>query len=316
MDIARDIARQLPVRVGVLTKAERGYALAAGTLDKVYKSAPVEVRPEMSVAEAFAIISAACLKHFRLNEDLLVRERDALALHQARVAMRRLRSALSLFRPALLDEAFPRIREELRWFTSGLGEARNLDVFLKACGQDDVEAKEQLLTQRERAYDGVIETIGSRRFRLLMIEIVVWAETGDWRDGRKARAPIRSFASRRLDRLWQKVAERGAKLTELDDEERHRLRIDVKKLRYGAEFMGALYAPGASGQKQFVRQLEKLQEQLGHLNDMATARLMVTTLEPGVETEPSVDTSAEAAAALSRARDAMARLTKSGPYWS
>lgn len=312
--IARQLGEEVPLRLGVLTKAERGYALADGTLDRVAKAAPVEIRPEMSVAQAFAVVAYACLKHFRLNEDLLVRERDPAALHQARVAMRRLRSALSLFRPVLLDQSFAPLREELRWFTAQLGEARNLDVFIERSGDNPASAAEQLRNERERAYDEVIAVIGSKRFRLLMIDFVAWTETGKWREHRKAQAPIASFASKRLERLWQKIIERGADLEQLSEEERHRVRIDVKKMRYATEFMGALY-PRTSAYKRFVRALEKLQEQLGYLNDLATARLLTTSLEPNLEGHVQADDGNAAIKHLAAAQKAFRKLIGLDHFW-
>ena len=65
--IAREIAGQIPVRIGVLSKAERGFALAAGKLDKVHKAGTVAVEADMTIAEAFTVIANDCLQHYRLN---------------------------------------------------------------------------------------------------------------------------------------------------------------------------------------------------------------------------------------------------------
>ena len=56
------------------------------------------LRPNLSVAEAFQIIARACVRHFRLNEPLLIASRSAEPLHQARVAIRRLRCGAILVR--------------------------------------------------------------------------------------------------------------------------------------------------------------------------------------------------------------------------
>jgi triphosphatase len=122
---ARHLADEVPVRIGVLSKAERGFSLSEDLLSKPSKAPPVALRQDMTVAQGFAAISQSCLKHFRLNEPLIVQSRDPVALHQARVALRRLRSASSLFRPALVDTEFPRLREELRWFTGQLSWAKH-----------------------------------------------------------------------------------------------------------------------------------------------------------------------------------------------
>ena len=134
---ARRLSERVPVRLGVLTKAERGARLSAGKSRKVTKSEAVDINSRMTVAEAFGVIVSACIKHYRLNEPLVIRDSKVEALHQARVAMRRLRSALTLFKPAIEDVEFEHLRQELRWFTGELGDARNIDVYSERELADD-----------------------------------------------------------------------------------------------------------------------------------------------------------------------------------
>ncbi|HUD90898.1 inorganic triphosphatase, partial [Sphingobium sp.] len=125
--IARRIDGAMPVRPGVLTKSERGYRLR-DVLPEAYKAEPVRLDPGMKASEAFIHITQACLRHYRLNEGVLLEGYEPKALHQARVAVRRLRSALSLFKPILLETDIQRFRDELRWLAGMLGQARDLDV--------------------------------------------------------------------------------------------------------------------------------------------------------------------------------------------
>jgi triphosphatase len=81
---ARKIVRQAPAKIGVMTKSERGFALADKKRDAPSKAAPVVLGERMSVAEGFATVAAACLKHFRMNEPLLIARHDVEALHQMR----------------------------------------------------------------------------------------------------------------------------------------------------------------------------------------------------------------------------------------
>jgi inorganic triphosphatase YgiF len=294
--LARELGRAAPLRLGVLTKAERGYRLADGSAGKVLKAEPIELRPEMSAAEGFAAIAYACLRHFRLNEDLVVAKRDPGALHQARVAMRRLRSAFTLFRPAIADEAYQQLREEVRWFTDQLGDARNLDVLLKRFGsQKGNEAerlKDRLGKEREAAYAQVLNALASERLRMLMIDLVGWIETGSWREANDmARLPLPDYGRVQLDKRWRKVKKGGKALGQLDPEPRHQLRIEVKKLRYAVEFLASLTRGEAAlqRQKQFVAALEEMQEELGELNDIETARTLLENLLPGAEDAALVD---------------------------
>lgn len=267
---ARRLSDHVPLRLGVLTKAERGFLLSKGALDKISKAGPVSVKDSMTVAEAFELIVHDCLKHYRLNEPLVVRDRKAAALHQTRVAMRRLRSAFSLFRPAIEDVEFQHLRHEVRWFTGQLGDARNLDVYLERHLDEDERAR--LMRQREKAYEDVADAINSHKFRRLLVDLVGWTAIGSWRSGKLASRPVKSFASGRLDKLWRSIAGAGRDVAHMDESTRHGLRIQVKKMRYAIEFLGSLYRSFPGAEKRFATAVEQLQESLGKLNDMATAK--------------------------------------------
>jgi inorganic triphosphatase YgiF len=325
IDAARSLVKDVPLKIGVMTKAERGFALANGGLDKAAKAGRVGVSPEMDVAAGLAAIVHACLRHFRLNEPLVVARRDPAALHQARVAMRRLRSAFSLFGSAAGDEEFGRLREELRWFTGQLGDARNLDVFLKRLpyGRDTKLFRKRLEAARRDAYDRVLEALASKRMRLMMLDLVAWVELGRWRSGKAAAAPLADFAEAQLDRRWRKVKKRGRDIAGVDPEARHRLRIDIKKLRYAVEFMAGLQAEEGRN-KAFAGGLEAMQESLGELNDMETARELIAGLPKEVRAAApasafaALDPGEQAArteALIADAQAGHARLKEAGPFW-
>jgi len=306
---ARRIADHVPVRLSVLTKADRGYLLSSGALGKVAKSGKVRVHTGMTVAEAFEVVVHNCLKHYRLNEPLVIRKCKAEALHQCRVAMRRLRSAFTLFRPAVEDVEFQHLRHELRWFTSQLGDARNLDVYLQ---RELPEAERaELIAERDRAYDAVADVMNAARFRRLLIDIAGWTALGAWRGGKVARRSIGTFANARLDKLWHSIANAGHNIVQMDETTRHGLRIEVKKLRYGTEFFQGLYPHAQIAEKQFSAAMEELQEFLGNLNDLANARGMT-----GASTEDDwLIGSYEERAYLKSAEESFRALKRVGPFW-
>ena len=316
LDLALRLAEHVPLRLGVLSKAERGFALAEGRLDKVSKAGNLDLRETMDVAEGFTAIVHACLRHFRLNEAFVAQRREPEALHQARVAMRRLRSAFSLFRPAIADDEYERLREELRWFTGTLGDARNLDVFLERRDDSLGLARAALVAARERAYDDAIEALDSRRLRTLMIALVAWTEAGDWRRRRRARAPLADFARARLDRLWRKLSQGGGDLAALEEEERHRLRIEIKKLRYAVEFLAGLYGSASLPRKRFAAALEEMQESLGRLNDIATERTLIARLGLAADNVATAQADPEEEARhIAEAQLHFAELMRIGPLW-
>ncbi|WP_245841859.1 CHAD domain-containing protein [Sphingomonas lenta] len=303
--LARMLADAAPVRLGMLTKAERGYRLLDRAADKPVKGAQAAIAPDAGTGEAFAAIAGACLRQFRLNEDLLLRAQDPDALHQARVALRRLRSALSIFRRVVADNRFEHLRGELRWLAATLGEARDLDVLLARTGRRDA-----LGEARAAAYARVAEALGSVRARTLMLDLAEWLAVGAWRtapaDAAAVARPARDFAEETLDRLRRRLKKRGKDLRHVDDETRHEVRIDAKKLRYAAEFFAGLF-PGDKRKRRarrFIGAMQDLQAHLGDLNDIATAPVVLARLGVAVEPAPAhdrerlIDAAAEAYDAL------------------
>jgi CHAD domain-containing protein len=126
-----------------------------------------------------------------------------------------------------------------------------------------------------------MEALGSQRLRMMMLELVAWIETGKWRSANgMAALPLAEFASGRLDKRWRKVKKGGAALTQPEAEPRHQLRIEIKKLRYAVEFLASLTKDkeAIAKQERFVSALEEMQEQLGELNDVETARILLSNL--------------------------------------
>lgn len=314
--LARDLGAHATLRMGVMSKSERGFRLLEGRTAAARKAEKVRLRESMSIAGAFAVIVQSCLRHFRLNEPLVAGKRNAAALHQARVAMRRLRSALTLFKPAVPDPEFDRIRSELRWFTGQLGEARNLDVIIAAQStlepRADPDTLAQLRAARRDAYARVRSALGEPRLPRLILDLVAWAEAGDWRMSDAAAAPIPPFARGKLDNGWKRVRKRGRDIGAQTPEERHRRRIEIKKLRYAAEFFAALTPKEARRhQKAFLGELQSLQETLGQLNDLETTR----QLAPHLLERDEAQVERESARLVEQARQGHQALVELGHYW-
>lgn len=280
VDIARRIADEAPVKLAVLSKAERGFALSRRKSPKWVKAASVELHERMNTAQAFGVIVGSCLRHFRLNEPLVAEHRNKEALHQTRVAIRRLRSALALFRPAIAGGECERIEAELKWFLAESGDARNLDVYLESDLLDD--QRRFILERRDDAYDRAIAATDSSRFRRLTLDVLGWSVAGEWRSRRLARQPIKTFINRRVGRLWSKVSRFGP-VASMGERRRHRFRIRVKSLRYALEFADQIQHSRAKRQRKFERNIRRLQESLGSLQDIVTARALVA-INPWLDT--------------------------------
>lgn len=300
------IARRIPVRLAVHSKSEHGRALASGKCDGPAKASSIALHDSATVEDGFRTILLACLRHFRLNEPLLVRDGDAEALHQLRVAIRRLRTVLWLFKPATKGREHEGLNKELASLTRELGAARNIDVILASMVRGD-PARSQLEKDRRQLYAKIVRKLDSLKFRNFIIEILAWAHSGDWRFGKRASRPLMPFAIKRLDRLWDRIESRATELAHLPVEQRHHLRIETKKIRYALEFLSELLKGGGKSHEKFVRAAEDVQDSLGLLNDLATRREILGVL-PGSPAKL-------AARHLRDARKAFREMERIGPYW-
>lgn len=286
--LARKLDAVVPTRLGVMTKAERGYALI-DTMTNVFKAESIALKADMTSAQAFQHVVQTCLRHFRRNEDLLSTGVQREALHQARVALRRLRSAFSIFEALLVDDVSAKLNDEMRWLASELGDARNLDVMLERAPLGELH--DRLETAHQLAYARVDEVLASSRVRRLMLHLAQWTASGAWLSESSASSirdqPSREFASAALDRFRQKVKKHGRDLAAVENEKRHKVRREAKKLRYASEFFTALFDRKRERRqyKHFVGVMEVLQEQLGALNDRAAASDVFTKL--GIVDGPS-----------------------------
>jgi triphosphatase len=284
--VAKTLAQVVPVQLAVSSKANRGYALLTAQKACAIKAAPVALPPEADVQSAFRIIAKACLYQLVANQSVMLTG-DTEALHQMRVALRRLRAAISLFSDMLTDPQTEALKAEFRWITGELGPARELEVFLQrvvkpVADREHHEPGIALVTRelRQRREDALVRAraaVESPRFRDLALDTAAWIEAGDWARnldddvGALRTRPVADAAAEQLRRRWKKILKSGKRLDALDPQRRHRLRIQAKKLRYAAEFFAAAFPRKKSlrRRKAFVASLERMQDALGDLNDIA-----------------------------------------------
>ncbi|MGE5720897.1 MAG: CHAD domain-containing protein [Sphingomonadales bacterium] len=325
-EIARELHESVPLRLGVLTKSERGERLASGKGGRAMKAEPIRLGADMTAGQAFQTIAFACIRHFRVNEPLVIAAHDIDALHQSRVALRRLRSSFSVFRPILAPDAARQFKDELRTLASKLGDARNLDVLIQRRGEELTrKSRRALIDRRGWAYDRAVEALRSPDARTMMIDLAEWLALGsfaEWHGAHEADRPVVPFSADTLDRFWKKVKRRGKHLTELDEDARHKLRIAAKKLRYSGEFFAQLYASETQIPRRnaFLAEMETLQDMLGALNDLVTERALERDLRkldimlPASKRDSAQDREA-VDALLAQAEASFARLQTIGPFW-
>lgn len=280
--LARRLAESEPLRLSFESKAERGFRLLSAAAPGPYGGEPPRLKREMTVAQAFAAIGARSLRQLTANVQTLRALRRPEALHQTRVAIRRLRTGFKLFEAAARDGDYERLAGELKWLGRELDQARDLDVMIADTFRPAAdrfhdqkglaELGKRMHEARGAAYDRALKALDSPRYLTLTLDLAAWLDSGDWRDpGGRASGAIGPFARQGLDRLRRQVKRRGQGLERLSPELRHKLRIRTKRLRYAVEFFGDLY-DGAPGRNKFTETLKALQDSLGCLNDLEVAR--------------------------------------------
>lgn len=302
--LALMLAEQVPLRVERRTKAERGYALAAGPAagpPPPRKAARIDYAPDATVEEVLEAIGRECLAHVAANEEAVLDGRGSEGVHQMRVALRRLRSALAVFGRIVPEGQRTALDRELRWLTDALGAGRDWDVFAEdllapvaealagdAAVEGPVEALRALVDEaRRRGREAAAEAVRSPRYAALLLTLSGWIQTRGWRsqpvseEAADLFRPAAELAGRLLDQRHRQARRRGAGFERLEAEPRHRVRIALKKLRYAAEFFRPLHEGGRRGKAyaRYHRRLAALQESLGHLNDVATAQRLIGGLE-------------------------------------
>jgi triphosphatase len=279
--LARRLAGAGDFTLSFTTKAARGDALAHPPRSFAHRFQPPALTPEMNAGLAFQRIAMACLRQIAANAERLRHRASPEVIHQLRVGLRRLRSAITSFKKVAADARLAAITAELKWLTGELDAARNLDVLLHGdyraavATMEDAEGLKglglRLRSARRMAYVRAAAAVESERFRRLLVDLLIWIQTGPWTvaeaSAKRRQQPIRRFAARELGRRSDRIAKRGRKLRELDAEARHKLRIEAKKLRYAADvFVGVFDRPKRA--RVFVEALKAVQDALGDLNDI------------------------------------------------
>jgi inorganic triphosphatase YgiF len=282
--MARQFERKTGAELDLRSKAERGYGLATGDEQIVFHAEDVELDEKMTTNEAFDVIALSTLRHFTSNADA-VRALDAEAIHQMRVGLRRLRAAISLFSDVLPTASTEEIKSELKWLTSELAPARAIDVFVTekiqplrrtADPKRGIRAIEKQFSARlEQAFRHARRALATPRYRKLPLDVLEWLESRKAGAAAESDTPIGEFAAKIMHRRVKKARKQGRDLAGLSALQRHKLRIKIKKIRYGVDFFRSLYPADAQDDlERLSDQLKKSQDALGALNDFIAHREM------------------------------------------
>lgn len=283
--LAESILDQVPVTLGLETKAARGYRLQSGEQIKPVKAAPISLPEECDVGQAFESVTAQHMALLRANEQAVLANEDPEGIHQFRVTLRRLRSLVRAYRDLTDELVYQHLREELRWLQGQFGPARDLDVFL---GETIAPIRQrftrvpglaQLIetaeTRRRTACHQAHDTLQTNRYVRLQLTIYRWLATGAWRRP-SATASLGGSATDFAARLLKKQNKKMRRLGQqgvIPEDELHELRVLGKQMRYLGDAFRSLYKPKQV--RRYHQHLASLQDCLGALNDAFVAdRLM------------------------------------------
>ena len=282
------LRRECGLQPATLSKFEAGLMAAGIGIPGPPDLGPVGVSPDSTLGElAYRVLrkeASAMLARVpgtRLGEDIE-------SLHQMRVATRRMRAGMDMFASVLPVRA-GRLRAELGWLAALLGEVRDLDIQLgrfddwtEEMPGDHREALDELADllagHRVQARRALLEALDSRRYERLVSGLVAMLVQGPSSRSTAGRAPAVTTMPELIEerhRAAGKAARRAKRTGAATDY--HRLRIRCKRLRYALEFASGLYDGELKG---FVRQMTRLQDALGSMQDAAVAssRLQVIAL--------------------------------------
>jgi triphosphatase len=186
--------------------------------------------------------------------------------HQLRVALRRVRVALRVFRPVMKKGSNDALAAAARDLGAIVGELRDADVLI-----DEIiapSARGPLVTAlnawRQEVRGRVRARLSAASAHAFAESLAADAATAVW--SKKTDLTLEAMMHAAIDDFRETVAQEGARLPHLAAVELHQLRKNVKALRYGTEL--AVAAGLATSES--VRPLKRMQDLLGYANDMAS----------------------------------------------
>lgn len=324
--LADDLAVRHGAALPPASLAAEALALAGHTLPPRRLGVPA-LPPGLAVGPAFAFVCAHLTDVVLHFAPLATNVTGSEPVHQMRVALRRLRSAIRLFRRAIACPALTDATAELRALGHALGPAREWDVFLAGAGPEAAAAipatpaMRRLLAaarrQRAAVYAALRAHLRGPEFRRLTITLALCARTQPWPPTPLAAAGLRDHTDGLLAKRWRRLLKSGTDITTLPIPQLHDLRLQAKRLRYAAEIVAPLH--GRHEASQFIGRLSALQECLGHLNDAATAARLMAELGPAGRGFAGGAVTGYVTAQASGARTEIAvrwhKLRKTKPFW-
>ena len=332
-DIAAVLVADLPARVTVASKAQRGYALASGATPEPRRARTVPLDPQVGTMQALAAIGGDCIAQLEVNAEALLGSNDPEFLHQIRVGWRRLRSLLKLAALLVPAEALAPLEAELDWLGTALGPARDCDVFAAETlpriaahfrGQPDiVRLRARVARRRRQLRAAARDALAAPRFQQLLLALgAFFVKLPGFSPAEGSGSLARDWIPPLLQERHRKLRKRIRHIHRLQAAERHRARVAAKKLRYAAEFFAPLFS--AKRAQEYIAALSKLQGALGRLHDLEVAARLLDESVPAAAAPDLAHArgivrgwlAASTAPELKKLREARRRFAQCEPFWN
>ena len=273
-------------------KSERKATARAEPPQRQRRDAIPRLNQMMACDTAFRIVARRYLGDLTANHEATCKG-DQVALHQMRIALTRLRTAILFFSPMVADTDQARIKRELKWLNTHLGVVRDLDVAIERLDAAVNKGRSQAIPdhrswnmKRADSHRRLARALRSARYRHLVKITSDWIENGPWsitkgkQATRERASSITSYGAGKLARWQQKLLKKSRRLPKMGTKERHRLRLLNKKLCYSIGFFEDLFLDkGFSRQQAALKCLRKAQRSLGQLNDDANSQSLAAALQ-------------------------------------
>lgn len=254
----------------VRSKAERGNLLALGqAASPAVHAKALTLNKDITAEQALKKIVENCLGQFLPNMAAIA---DGVAeaehIHQARVSLRRLRSALKHF-SSWSNEVNPLWEEQIAELFRQLGDTRDEDAIrtevlpiIKQYGSPEL-----LLPVSAKPLKELSILFTSSDTIKLLLDLLAFAYSEE--DSKNKRGGLKKHIKKSLDKLHHKVISNAEHFSELEVTQQHKIRKTAKQLRYCVEFISSLYSDKKV--QQYLKQLQPVQNTLGQYNDLFIA---------------------------------------------
>jgi len=246
----------------------------------------------LSVRPAVAALFSAALAQVEVNARGVTQSTDPEFLHQLRVGLRRLRTVRRAFR-------IPATKRRLRKFKPALAAARDWDVFCGWLENARVSPELKSLARRKRAAARrqAQQVLSSRAFDQFL------------RCARRCVHETKASPLKALGAFHRKALKTARRIDWQREEDRHALRIRIRRLRYACEFFAPFF-PGTQ-YAAYLKRVKALQDLLGELNDIAVARRLLKEMKA----EPPKPLQRREARLISALGPAWAAFERSRTFW-